>query len=121
MHFFPCLCSRVREEFGLARQVRPSRPASACSFSTLRLNLVLTHGIPPAFRHGVIVHIYRYTPSGQSRVYRITQLRADGVHHRESTGTWPVVLKAVSVTGAAISGFTMGANFSCAPLFVLVL
>ena len=23
----------------------PSRPASACSFSTLRLNLVLTHGI----------------------------------------------------------------------------
>ena len=40
-------------EFGLARRVRPSRPASACSFSTLRLNLVLTHGIPPAFRGDV--------------------------------------------------------------------
>ena len=29
-------------EFGLARQVRPSRLASACSFSTRRLNLVTT-------------------------------------------------------------------------------
>ena len=31
-------------EFGLERQVRPSRPASACSFFTLRLSLVLTRG-----------------------------------------------------------------------------
>ena len=30
-------------EFGLARQVQPSRPASACSFSILRLNLVLRY------------------------------------------------------------------------------
>ena len=29
-------------EFGLARQVQPSRPASACSISLLRPNLVLT-------------------------------------------------------------------------------
>ena len=43
-------------EFGLARRVRPSCPASACSFSALRLNLVLTHGIPPDFRNGV--HLY---------------------------------------------------------------
>ena len=40
-------------EFGLARRVQSSRPASACSFSILRLNLVLTHGIPPDFRGGV--------------------------------------------------------------------
>ena len=40
-------------EFGLARRVQPSRPASACSFSILRLNLVLTYGIPPEFRGGV--------------------------------------------------------------------
>ena len=40
-------------ESGLAIQVRPSRPASACSFSALRLDLVLTHGIPPDFRGGV--------------------------------------------------------------------
>ena len=37
-------------EFGLARRVRLSCPASACSFSTLRLNLVLTHEIPLHFR-----------------------------------------------------------------------
>ena len=43
--------------FGLARQVRPSRPAPACSFSTLRLNRVLTHEIPPAFHDGVHLFI----------------------------------------------------------------
>ena len=44
-------------EVGFAEQVRPSRPASArSSFSTLRLNLVLTRGIPAAFHEGV--HIY---------------------------------------------------------------
>ena len=37
----------------------------------------------------------RYTPSGQSRVYRVAQLRTDGVHCRESAGTWPVNLKVV--------------------------
>ena len=40
-------------EFGLARRVQPSRPASAFSFSILKLNLVLTYGIPPEFRGGV--------------------------------------------------------------------
>ena len=40
-------------KFGLARRVRQSRPASACSFSMLRLNLVLTYGNPPYFRGGV--------------------------------------------------------------------
>ena len=44
---------RSRLRIGLARPVRPSRFASACSFSILRLNLVFTRGIPPAFRGGV--------------------------------------------------------------------
>ena len=43
--------------FGLARQVRPSRPPSACSFSALGLNLVLTHEISPVFRDGVHLFI----------------------------------------------------------------
>ena len=42
---------------GFARQVRLSRPASASSFSTLRLNLVLTNDRQPL--------------SDQSRVYRV--------------------------------------------------
>ena len=78
-------------EFGLVRRVQPSRPASACSSSILRLNLVLTYGISPEFRGGVHLFIQnRHTPSGQSRVYRVTQLRTDGVHCRASTGTRPV-------------------------------
>ena len=36
-----------------------------------------------------------HTPSGQSRAYRITQLRTDGVHCRESAGTGTVNLKVV--------------------------
>ena len=41
------------------------------------------------------VHLNRHTPSGQSRVYRVTQLRTDGVHCRGSAGTGPVNLKVV--------------------------
>ena len=51
--------------------------------SMLRLNLVLTHGIPPEFRSGAHLFIILncHTLSGQSRVYRVTaQLRTDGVH-----------------------------------------
>ena len=36
-----------------------------------------------------------HTPSDQSQVYRVTQLRTDGVHCRESAGTGPVNLKIV--------------------------
>ena len=44
----------------------------------------------------------RHTPSGQSRVYRVTRLRTDGVYCRELSGTEPVLLKVVPVTGVAI-------------------
>ena len=64
--------------------------------AVLRLNLVFTYDIPPDFRGGVHLLIYnRHAPSGQSRVYRVTQLRTDGVHCRESAGTGPVNLKVV--------------------------
>ena len=36
-----------------------------------------------------------HTPSGQFRVYRVTQLRTDGVHCREFAGTGPVNPKVV--------------------------
>ena len=41
------------------------------------------------------IYFSRHTPSGQSRVYRDTLLRTDGVHCRESAGTGPVNLKVV--------------------------
>ena len=51
---------------------------------------------PPEFLDGVHLFILnRHTPSGQSRVYRVTQLRTDGVHCRESAGTGLVNLKVV--------------------------
>ena len=57
---------------------------------------MLTYWIPPEFRGGVHLFILnRHTPSGQSRFYRATQLRTDGVRCRESAGTGPVNLKVV--------------------------
>ena len=46
------------------------------------------------------MYLNRHTPSGQSRVCRVTHLRTDGVHCRESVGTGPVVLEVVPVTNA---------------------
>ena len=90
--FCPRSCLRIWSlETGSAV---PSRVSLLISL--LRLNLVLTYGIPPEFRGGVHLFIYnRHTPSGQSRVYRVTQMRTDGVHCRESAGTGPVNLKVV--------------------------
>ena len=82
-------------EFDLARRVRPSRPASACSFSILRLNLVLIHGIPLAFHDSVHIYIYIYIPStaigsipsvsGHSIAYRWRSLSRVR-RHRASNG-----------------------------------
>ena len=98
-----CAC-----EFGLATRVQPSRPASACSLSILRLNLMLTHGIPTDVRSGIhFFYLNRHTPLGQSRVHRVTQLRTNDVHCRESTGTGSVVHKVFPVTGAAFLQVSM--------------
>ena len=81
--FFPCPRSRLKIwSRETASVVVPSRPASAGSPPyILRLNLVLTCGIPPEFRGGIHLFISnRHTPAGQSRVYRVTQLRTDDVH-----------------------------------------
>ena len=46
-------------------------------------------------RRRPFIYLNRHTPSGQSRVYRVTLLRTDGVHCRESAGTGPVNLNVV--------------------------
>ena len=75
----PCPRSRLRIWF--PRQVWLYRLLSACSFSILTLNLVLTHGIPPEFRGGV--HIFLPAPhtigsvpslSGHAIAYRLRSL-----------------------------------------------
>ena len=57
--------------------------------------MVLTHGISPDFR---AASIYLFKPLyaiGSVPIYRVTQLRTDGVHCRESAGTGLVNLKVV--------------------------
>ena len=69
---FPCPCSRLRICSRETCSAVPSRVSLLISI--LWLNMVLTYGIPPEFRHGVHLFTYnRHTPSGQSRVYRVTQ------------------------------------------------
>ena len=63
--------------------------------SILRLNMVLTYDSSRVPRRRPFIYLNRHTPSGQSRVYRVTQLRTDGVHPRESVGSRPVYLKVV--------------------------
>ena len=46
-------------------------------------------------RRRSFIILNRHTPSGQSRDYRVTQLRTNGVHCRECPGTGPVNLKEV--------------------------
>ena len=83
-----------------------SHPASTSSFSTLRLNMVLAGFLLLSAPASTYI-VYRQPPSGQSRVYQVTQLRTDGVHCRESAGTGPAVLGVYPVTGAVFSGITM--------------
>ena len=53
-------------------------------------------------RRRPFIYLNRHTPSGQARIYRVTQLRTDGVHCRKSAGTGPPVnIGVVPVTGAA--------------------
>ena len=72
-------------------------PRLPAHISIFRLNQVLTYEIPTELRGDVHLFILnRHTTSGQSRVYRVTQLlHTDGVHCRESAGTEPVNLKVV--------------------------
>ena len=59
-----------------SHEIGSAGPASACSFYILRLNLVLTRGIPPAFRSGVHSFIPPYaigsvpSLSGHATTYR---------------------------------------------------
>ena len=67
--------------------------SSIINYQSSIINLVLTHGIPPAFRNGV--KLCRQPPSGQSRVYYVTQMRTSRTHcglrrsHRVGGGLWP--------------------------------
>ena len=73
-------------EFGLARRVQPSRPASACSFSILRLNMMLTYGIPPEFLDGLYKNGMAISPTGGVFSYlphHLDLASEDSVRHKQ--------------------------------------
>ena len=88
----------------------------------------------PFSRRRPFIYFNCHIPSSQPRVHRVTQLRTDGVHCRESAGKGPVFLKVVPVhcresagkgpvflkvvpvTGSAILQVTMD-QLMCASLF----
>ena len=92
-------------EFDLSRRVRgspvPRQPAHLHTQAESGACLRDSSRFP---RRRPFIYFNRHTSSGQSRVYRVTELRTDGVHCRESASTGPVNLKVVSVTGAALAG-----------------
>ena len=91
---FPFAPESLVSRDGFGRPV-PRQPTHSTNFGgILRL---LTGSLPIS----AVASIYldQHTPSGKPRVYRVTRLRADGVHCRESVG-----IKVVRVTDAAFAG-----------------
>ena len=94
--YFPV---RVRAwEFGLARRVRQSRPASACSSPySVRLNLVLTYGIPPEFRG--MVHLNTTCPIkyNETTSYNFTRHISVFSFHQRHQGSVDAVVRTDSI------------------------
>ena len=57
-------------------------------------------------RRRPFIYLYRQPPSGQSQVYRVTHLRTDGVHCRDSAATGPVNLYPVDPYSAENGDYT---------------
>ena len=89
----------------------PRQPAHLHTLAESGAYLRDTSRVP---RRRPFIYLDHRTPSDQFRVYRVTQVRTDGVQCRESAGTGPVVLKVVPVTGATFA--SPWTNY-CAPLF----
>ena len=53
-------------------------------------------------RRRPLIYLNRHTPSGQSRVYWVTQLHTDSVHCRKLAGTGPVAVKEGSGNGCCL-------------------
>ena len=76
---------------GFGRPV-PSQPAHLHTQAESGAYLRDSSRVP---RRRLFIYLNHHTPSGQSRVYRVTQLCTDGVNCRESAGTGSVNLKVV--------------------------
>ena len=109
-YLFPCLRSRMTIWSHGVGSAAPSRtsPLIQCLLSDD------SSRFPRRRPHSPSTAIW------SARVYRVMQLRTDGVHRRESAGTGPVVLNVIQLTGSACSGNPMD-QFLCAPIFLHLL
>ena len=99
---FPCPRSRLRT---WSREISSAVPScvSLLILHTQAESGALPTGFLPLSEAAFIYLLYHsQPPSGQSRVYQVTQLRTGFVHCRESAGSGPVVLRVVPVAGAAL-------------------
>ena len=100
-------------KFGLARQIRPSRPASAYSFEGTWC-LLLTGFLPLSAMAST--YIYTLTHYRGSLEFIGTRIAYGWwLLSTECSETRPVALSVVPATGASFSGFTMD-QFLCASL-----
>ena len=111
---FPRPRSRLRTWFREADLAVPSRVSLLILYTTAESGAYSRYSSRVPLRRPYIFCQY-HTPSGQYRVYLVTQLRTGYVHCRESVGTGPVVLKVVRVTGAAFA--SPWTKCYCASLF----
>ena len=101
-------------EFGLARRVQPSRPASPRSFSTLRLNLVRTHGPSLSSRFPPPCGIDTgKSPSGES----LAKIRSNGITTKSSPAEGHWSHGSSSGIGVAFPGNTID-QLMCASPFL---
>ena len=87
----PCVPENLVSRDGFSRPV-PRQPSHLHTQAESGAYLRDSSRVP---RRRPFIYFNRHTPSGQSRVYRVTQLRTDGVPCRESAGTGPENLKVV--------------------------
>ena len=111
----PCPRSRLRIWFRETSLAVPSLVSLLILYTNAESGAYSRYSSRIPRRRPYIFASTTHHPSGQSRVYRVTQLRTDCVHCRESVGTGPVVLKVVRVTGAAFA--SPWTKCYCAPLF----
>ena len=79
---FPCPRSRRKIWFRETGLTVPSRVSLLILYTNAESGAYLIKRFFP-MSAAVSICIYPHTPSGQSRLYRVTQLRTDGVHCRE--------------------------------------
>ena len=88
----PCVPENLVSRDGFSRPV-PRQPAHL--HTQAESGALLTGFLPSSAAASIYLYKNRHTPSGRSRVYRVTQLRTDGANCLESAGTGPVDLKVV--------------------------